>query len=74
MSRERQRANRALKQHAQSHAGKLPEGASSDGGATEKSKPAPDKPWRNDEGYNDPTAYQAIRNLELAARRAKRLV
>ena len=28
-----------------------------------------DKPWLNSEGYRDPTAYAALRNVERAERR-----
>lgn len=32
----------------------------------ELKKAGHEKPWLNHEGYHDPTAYQAIRNVEKA--------
>ena len=56
MSRERQKANHKLKAYARSHGGKLSFDISR--------KQFAEKPWLNHEGYHDPTAYAAIRNVE----------
>ena len=71
MSRERQKANRKLKQYALSHDGQLPEGAFFTKGKTGRSTTVThvddntsEKPWLNPEGYYDLTTYEAIRNTE----------
>lgn len=59
MSRERQRANRKLKEYMEANDGRLPENASFIRART--SPPTvKKKPWLNHEGYHDPTAYAAI--------------
>lgn len=57
MSRARQRENRRLKYRGQEN-------------PRRESRTSSDKPWRNSEGYHDPTAYAAIRNIERAERKA----
>ena len=59
-NRERQKANRKLKMQLQR--GEI---------ATAEfigPKSRSDKPWLNSEGYHDPTAYVALRNIEKAGR------
>lgn len=71
MSRERQKANHKLRVYANAHGGQLPEGASFDTPRTRREKRlGTEKPWLNPEGYHDPTAYAAIRNLERSANRS----
>ena len=36
----------------------------------QESRTSSDKPWLNSEGYRDPTAFAAIRNIERAERKA----
>lgn len=36
----------------------------------QESRTSTEKPWLNSEGYHDPTAYGAIRNIERAERKA----
>ena len=55
MSRARQRENRRLKYRGHENPRK-------------ESRTSTDKPWLNSEGYYDPTAYAAIRNIEREAR------
>ena len=57
MSRARQRENRRLKYC----------GLKS---LRQESRTSYEKPWLNSEGYHDPTAYAAIRNIERAERKA----
>ena len=35
----------------------------------QESRTSSDKPWLNSEGYHDPTAFAAIRNIERAERK-----
>ena len=37
--------------------------------AAKATKTANNKPWLNSEGYRDPTAYAALRNIQRAERR-----
>ena len=57
MSRAKQRANRRLKHYLEANP------------STESEHLAPgEKPWLNSEGYHDPTAYEALRNIQRKER------
>ena len=56
MSRARQRENRRLKHRGCEN-------------PKHESQTSRDKPWLNSEGYHDPTAFAAIRNIERAERK-----
>ena len=73
MSRERQRANRRIKLQAQKFGIESPEfirpkGQEQRGAIRTGQEQRVDKPWLNSEGYHDPTAYQAMRNIERRER------
>ena len=57
MSRDKQRENRRLKNRGLI----CPK---------QESRTRYEKPWLNSEGYHDPTAYAALRNIERAERKA----
>jgi len=57
MSRARQRENRRLKYRGREN-------------PRQESRMSTDKPWLNSEGYYDPTAYEALRRIERAERKA----
>ena len=56
MSRAKQRENRRLKYRGQEN-------------PRQENRASSGKPWLNSEGYYDPTAYTAIRNIERAERK-----
>ena len=58
-NRIKQRANRKLGPNDQS--ARIAKAA--------KAAKTTDKPWLNSEGYRDPTAYAALRNIERTERR-----
>ena len=57
MRRARQRENRRLKYRGREN-------------PRQESRTSTDKPWLNSEGYYDPTAYEALRRIERAERKA----
>lgn len=57
MSRARQRENRRLKNRGLIY-------------PKQERRTSYEKSWLNSEGYHDPTAYAAIRNIERAERKA----
>ena len=63
MSRARQRANHRIKVQAQKSGIDNPEYI-----RPKAQEHRGDKPWLNSEGYHDPTAYQAMRNIERRER------
>ena len=56
MNRARQRENRRMKYRGREN-------------PRQGSRRSSEKPWLNSEGYHDPTAFAAIRNIERAERK-----